>query len=133
MKRQMGRNGVWILAILAWATYLKAAEMPNEATRPDLDKLTGQQVAEHKTLVWKRAEVLIEWGFQKGTEALPFDGTVEATQVALAGKAQPLPGDRATTMTGDLAWKSPGDYWPVGRSPRRRSNSNPTLNRKESP
>jgi hypothetical protein len=117
------------LDLAAWA-----AEPPKPAAPADLDKLVGQPVLDVRgqpvdasfkrqcvqagmpidttNLVWKRIELLIEWGFKKGTEALPFDGTIEAIQagdspVAMVGKAQPLPGDGATVMTGERTWKSP--------------------------
>ena len=91
------------------ALSVHGAEPPNDIQSPDLSKLVGHGIEGHGGRVWKYIEVLIEWGFGKGTEALPFDGSVEASQVApvMVGKAQPLSGDRATTMTGKQAWKSP--------------------------
>jgi hypothetical protein len=97
---QTSLKQAWMVAILL-AGVLEAAE-------PDLDKLAGQPVPDHKDLVWKRGEIQIEWGFKKGAESLPFDGSLDATQVGIVGKAKPLPGDAKTTMTGDRAWKSPG-------------------------
>ena len=94
--------------VLGLALSAGAAEPPKPESVPDLDKLVGQPVDGRPKLVWKRAEVLIEWGFKKGTEALPFDGSVEATQVAMVGVARPLSGDTKTAMTGDRLWKSPG-------------------------
>ena len=78
-------------ALTTWA-----AEPPKPAAPVDLDKLVGQPVLDvsgrpvdaffkaqcaqagmpidkQTNLVWKRIELLIEWGFKKGTEALPFD------------------------------------------------------------
>jgi hypothetical protein len=58
--------------------------------------------------VWRRDEVLIEWGFQEKTKNLPFDGTIESTGVCGGfGKAVPLAGDTATTMAQPQAWNSP--------------------------
>jgi hypothetical protein len=74
----------------------------------DLRSVAGQPVKEEDGLVWKYAEVVVEWGFQKGTENLPFDGNIQSTYLlGQLGTAKPLPGDRQTTMTGPLAWKSP--------------------------
>jgi hypothetical protein len=58
--------------------------------------------------VWRREEVLIEWGFQDKTKGLAFDGSIESTGVCGGlGKAAPLAGDTATTITQPQAWKSP--------------------------
>jgi len=128
-------TSVAVLVALGLALTAQAAEPAKPAAPVDLDKLVGQPVLDVKgrpvdasfkrqcvqagepideqtNLVWKRIDLLIEWGFKKGTEALPFDGTIEAIQVgdspvAMVGKAQPLPGDGATVMTGERAWKSP--------------------------
>jgi len=54
---------------------------------------------------WKLVEFEIEWGFQDATQNLAFDGRIEAYNGVL-GAAAPLPGDTATTMTGDSAWQS---------------------------
>ncbi len=48
---------------------------------------------------WKPLELVIEWGFQEGTEKLPFDGSVEIYN-GLLGKVAPLAGDQGTRMTG---------------------------------
>jgi len=82
-----------------------------EAQTPpaDLRGMAGQEVAGQSGLVWKYAEILVEWGFQKGTENLPFDGRIQSTYLLGAlGRAKPLPGDTQTAMTGPRAWKSPG-------------------------
>jgi hypothetical protein len=81
---------------------------PQPAAADDLRKMTGQTVLGEDDLGWKFAEVLVEWGFQKGTENLPFDGSIQSThRLGMLGTARPLPGDTQTTMTGPLAWKSP--------------------------
>ena len=74
----------------------------------DLDKLDGQPIPGEEALLWTRADVVVEWGFDKGTAGLAFDGSIESTYLlGMVGKAKPLPGDTATTMTGDHTWKSP--------------------------
>ena len=54
---------------------------------------------------WKPMDVVIEWGFQEGTEKLPFDGRVEVYNGVL-GKVAPLAGDQGTRMTGAAGWES---------------------------
>ena len=78
-----------------------------EPEKTDLGKQAGQPVPGQGNLVWKHAQIEAEWGFQEGSEKLAFDGSIEATQVGIVGKAKPLPGDKATTMTGERAWRSP--------------------------
>ena len=74
----------------------------------DLDKLDGQPIAGEEPLRWRRADVAVEWGFDKATADLAFDGSIESSYLlGMLGKAKPLPGDTATTMTGDHSWKSP--------------------------
>ena len=51
-------------------------------------------------------EIVIEWGFQRGTERLPFDGSI-AIYNGILGKVAPLAGDQATHMTGAAGWRSP--------------------------
>lgn len=52
----------------------------------------GDPIDKQTNLVCKRIELLIEWGSKKGTEALPFDGTIErpfrleGPPVAMVGK-----------------------------------------------
>jgi hypothetical protein len=70
-----------------------------------LDQLVGQPVPGDSRAIWRKAELLIEWGFKP--EGLSCDGNIEATQTGMVGNARPLPGDDRTTMTGDRAWKSP--------------------------
>ena len=74
----------------------------------DLREMAGRPVPGNPRLRWKYAEILVEWGFQEGTEQLAFDGNIESTHVLGAvGAAAPLPEDKITTMTGKRAWKSP--------------------------
>ena len=54
---------------------------------------------------WKPADLVVEWGFQEGTEQLPFDGSVEIYNGVL-GKVAPLVGDQGTRMTGAAGWES---------------------------
>ena len=54
---------------------------------------------------WKPVDLVIEWGFQEGTEKLPFDGRIEVYNGVL-GKVAPLAGDQGTRMTGDAGWES---------------------------
>ena len=94
------------LVLLAAGTAIGA--MPPQAAAADLRDMAGQPVSGENGLVWKYAEVELEWGFKKGTENLPFDGSIQSTHLlGMVGAARPLPGDKQTTMTGPLAWKSP--------------------------
>ena len=54
---------------------------------------------------WKPMELVVEWGFQEGTEPLPFDGGIEIYNGVL-GKVAPLAGDQGTRMTGAVGWAS---------------------------
>jgi len=83
------------------------------AAPADLSELAGQAVPGERDLEWKYAHVMIEWGFQKGTEGLTFDGSLECTQTGRAGRAEAIPGDGQTIMAAERAWKSPGS--PQGR------------------
>ncbi len=58
-----------------------------------------------RSVVWRRMDIEVEWGFQPGMELADFDGRIE-TNVALLESLTPL--DEATTITGDQAWRSPG-------------------------
>ena len=74
----------------------------------DLRTMAGQSIEGHPNLRWKYAELLVEWGFKDGAENFAFDGNIESTYTLGAlGAAKPIPGDKATTMTGERAWKSP--------------------------
>ena len=57
--------------------------------------------------VWKKVELEIEWGFDRATAALDYDGHLEAYD-GILGEVKPLPADAATQMTGPTAWRSPG-------------------------
>ncbi|MBM4144646.1 MAG: hypothetical protein FJ225_13815, partial [Lentisphaerae bacterium] len=84
------------------------AAPPPQTAAADLRDMAGQTIVGEDGLVWKYVEAIVEWGFQKGTEDLPFDGSIQSTHVlGVLGTARPLPGDKQTTMTGPLAWKSP--------------------------
>lgn len=85
-----------------------AAEQPHPRAPAELRELAGQAVPGERDLQWKYVEVMIEWGFTKGTEKLAFDGSLECTQTGMAGKAKPLPGDGQTIVTAERAWESPG-------------------------
>jgi len=81
---------------------------PPQTAPANLRDMAGQPVVGEDGLAWKYAEVVVEWGFKKGTENLPFDGSIQSTHLlGMLGAAKPLPGDTQTTMTGPLAWKSP--------------------------
>lgn len=90
-----------------------AQERGNSAGSPaltdaDLRAQDGQPVEGHPRLRWKYAEVEVEWGFQPGSEARVFDGTIESTHLlGVMGTAKPLPEDKVTVMAGQRAWKSP--------------------------
>jgi len=55
--------------------------------------------------VWQRLDAVIEWGFQKGTETLAFDGNIEAYNGVIANVAA-LAGDSGTQMTQTSSWQS---------------------------
>jgi len=54
---------------------------------------------------WKRMDVEIEWGFQKGPADKDFDGRLEPF-TAVVGPIAPLPGDEGTTIVNKAAWRS---------------------------
>jgi len=128
MKRFWNRMAIAVVLLLAASPADGAAPQPAPANLRDRD---GQEVGE-QGLVWKYAEVVLEWGFQKDTENRPFDGSIRSTyQLGELGTATPVPGDTQTTMTGPLAWKSPASgtsrrgivvpvlYTPAVRGPER--------------
>ena len=100
---------VRMLAVaLLFAASARAAETPAQAAPADLRDLAGKGIPGENDLVWRYAEIVVEWGFQEATEKLSFDGSIESTyHLGRLGVAQPLPGDQQTTMAGPLAWKSP--------------------------
>lgn len=53
---------------------------------------------------WSRMKLEIEWGFQSGKSAKPFDGRIEPS-IAMVGAVSPLAGDRGTTITRS-GWRS---------------------------
>ncbi|MCL5096917.1 MAG: hypothetical protein M1608_05205 [Candidatus Omnitrophica bacterium] len=55
--------------------------------------------------VWKRMNLVIEWGFGEATEALNYDGHLE-TYDAVLGQTRPLAGDSGMAMIGPADWKS---------------------------
>jgi len=77
------------------------------AAADNLRAKAGLPVDGQASLLWKCADVEIEWGFTEGTDGHAFDGTVACTQTGQVGAARPLAGDKTTTMTGEAAWKSP--------------------------
>ncbi|MGD0092394.1 MAG: hypothetical protein ABSE73_20965 [Planctomycetota bacterium] len=93
---------------LLFAASAASGEAPPQAAPGNLRETAGQKVSGNENLVWRYAEVIVEWGFKKGTEALPFDGNIQSTYaLGQLGSAKPLPDDQQTAMTGPLAWKSP--------------------------
>ena len=93
--------------VLLFAARAGAGEAP-QAAPANLRDMAGQKVSGHANLAWKYAEIAVEWGFKKGTENLPFDGSIQSTHsLGALGTAQPLPGDKQTTMAGPLSWRSP--------------------------
>jgi len=104
----------WLVCVVlamsseAWAQAGAPSDKPPPTAPANLRELAGQPIPDQPNLTWKYADVMIEWGFEKGAEALAFDGSIESTHVlGMVGKAQPLPGDSRTTMTGERTWKSP--------------------------
>jgi len=104
MKRLLDRVAIVLVMLLAARAAIGATPPIAPA---DLHDLAGRDVGE-QGLVWKHAEVIVEWGFQKETENLAFDGSIESTyRLGTLGTARPLPGDTQTAMTGSRTWKSP--------------------------
>jgi hypothetical protein len=101
----------WMASI---AVDVRAGEPTTNVGIVGMNELAGRPVPGHADVfgraihVWRKADLLIEWGFKEGTEGLAFDGSIEATQTGMVGKAAPLPGDQRTTMTDDRTWRSPG-------------------------
>ncbi|MGC8642959.1 MAG: hypothetical protein ACP5XB_24135 [Isosphaeraceae bacterium] len=54
---------------------------------------------------WKKLDLEIEWGFDKTTSALHFDGNLTAYD-GIISEVRPLAGDDGTTMIGPSSWKS---------------------------
>jgi hypothetical protein len=80
-----------VVAVKAGAESLKSAEAP-------IVRVLAPQT-------WKPLEIVVEWGFQDGSGAAPFDGQIEAYN-GILGAATPLEADEGTTMTGARAWQS---------------------------
>ncbi|HUT56420.1 MAG TPA: hypothetical protein VNA25_00940, partial [Phycisphaerae bacterium] len=79
-----------------------------ESAPANLRDMAGQKVSGYERLLWRYAEIAVEWGFKKGTEGMAFDGSIESTHLlGTLGVAKSLPGDKQTTMAGPLSWKSP--------------------------
>jgi len=107
-KRSHGLIAAMIAVVLLPAAGAAIGAMPPQTAGANLRDMAGQTVPGESGLAWKYAEVVVEWGFQKGTENLPFDGSIHSTHLlGKLGTARPLAGDEQTTMTGPLAWKSP--------------------------
>ena len=103
-----------IAVVLLFAASAAAGETPPQAAPANLRDMAGQKVSGHENLAWRYAEIAVEWGFKKGTEDLPFDGSIQSTHsLGMLGTARPLSGDRQTTMAGPLAWKSPAPSSPL--------------------
>ena len=84
-----------------------------DGARPPAEPYTVPTVRVITPETWKLVDVEIEWGFQRATEGLAFDGRIEAYN-GVIGTPQPLAGDAGTTMVSDHAWRSK----PAGNSRR---------------
>ncbi len=82
MKRFLNRMAIAFVLLLA-ASPADGAAPPTAPA--NLRDRAGQEVGE-QGLVWKYAEVVVEWGFQKDTENRPFDGSIQVH--APAGRAR---------------------------------------------
>ncbi|MFZ1935005.1 MAG: hypothetical protein WCB27_18380 [Thermoguttaceae bacterium] len=56
---------------------------------------------------WDSLKVIVEWGFQEGTQQKDFSGSIEAYN-GIVGKVAPLADDQTTRQTGVNAWQSRG-------------------------
>jgi hypothetical protein len=54
---------------------------------------------------WKRMDLEIEWGFDKGTSTSNYSGRIEAYD-GIVDRVRPLAGDTGTTMKGPIRWQS---------------------------
>jgi hypothetical protein len=107
-RRSHGLTARIVAFVLLLAASAAVGATPPQTAPANLRDMDGQEVVGERDLVWKYAEVVVEWGFKRGTENLPFDGSIQSTYLlGMLGTARPLPGDNQTTMTGPLAWKSP--------------------------
>jgi len=97
-----------VAVVLLFAASAVAGETPPQTAPTNLRDMAGQKVSGSENRVWRYAEIAVEWGFKKGTENLPFDGSIQSTHLlGILGTARRLPGDKQTTMVGPLAWESP--------------------------
>lgn len=55
--------------------------------------------------LWKKMDVEVEWGFDKDTATLDYEGRIEAYDGVL-GAIKPLPGDTGTAIAGTHGWHS---------------------------
>ena len=102
-RRSHGLTARIVALVLLLAASAAVGATPPQTAPANLRDMDGQDVVGEKGLVWKYAEVVVEWGFKKGTENLPFDGSIQSTYLlGMLGTARPLPGDKQTTMTGPL-------------------------------
>ena len=70
-------------------------------------QILGDRGDSPKPLRWRYRELVIEWGFVKGTEHLAFDGNIQSTHfLGKVATVKPLRGDSATEMTAEHSWKS---------------------------
>ena len=82
-------------------------ELDGQRVEVDPEKL-GDRGESPKDLLWKYAELVVEWGFKNGAEELAFDGSIESIHLlGRVGTVSPLPGDTVTKMTGEHTWTSP--------------------------
>lgn len=128
----MSRTRTVLCAVVVYGVGFLPTSAAEMATPADVDQLVGQPIPGHANLVWQKAELTIEWGFQQETAAQACDGNIESTHLlGVVGTAQPLSDDQVTTMTGARAWRSPAAagrrrglvvpvlYTPVVRGPAR--------------
>ena len=100
-------TGLRALVFFLVVSAVPAGVPPQTAPAPLRDR-DGQNVNGERDLLWRYTEMVLEWGFTKGTENRDFDGSIQSTHaLGLLGQARPLAGDKYTTMTGPLTWKSP--------------------------
>ena len=104
MKMRTIQMCIAVIAVLALACNAMAADSRPVPPPVELDKLAGKPAPGGGE--WKKVDVVIEWGFKQGTEAQPFDGSVDVTQTGHIGKPAPL-AEGAAEMVDDRSWKSP--------------------------
>ena len=109
VRMRNGGRALLVTGLFLGMTASLRAEDGAPAAQANLPAMVGQPIPGQSGLRWRYAEVMIEWGFQKGREEVACDGSIESTyDVGLLGAARPLDGDKQTEMTGERAWRSPG-------------------------